>query len=69
MFVYNRNKFLQIKQRLKTQGVLNLTSLELLNYFSPWYVEHMGAIKCASGNRTVEQWANSKLGVQYYIFR
>ncbi|XP_026469416.1 torso-like protein [Ctenocephalides felis] len=69
VFVYSRSKFLQIKQRLKTQGVLNLTSLELLNYFSPWYVEHMGAIKCASGNKTVEQWANSKLGVQYYIFR
>lgn len=28
----------------------------------------MGKIKVASGNRTVESWASSKLRVHYYIF-
>ncbi|KAF5302335.1 hypothetical protein FQA39_LY10374 [Lamprigera yunnana] len=68
VFVYERPVYLQIKDRLRTQGISNLSNSELLNFFSPWYAEHMGKIKVASGNKTVENWALSKLRVHYYIF-
>ncbi|KAK9876700.1 hypothetical protein WA026_014079 [Henosepilachna vigintioctopunctata] len=42
--------------------------MDLRNFFSPWYADHMGTIKVASGNSTVERWAASKLRVNYYIF-
>lgn len=47
---------------------MDLSSLELSNYFSPWYAEHMGTIQSASGNRSVENWASENLRIQYYIF-
>ena len=68
VFVYTPQVYLRIKDRLKTRGVAELSSLELSNYFSPWYAEHMGAIQSASGNRSVEAWATEQLRVQYYIF-
>lgn len=68
VFVYTPQVYLRIKERLKSRGVAELSSLELSNYFSPWYAEHMGAIQSASGNRSVEAWATERLRVQYYIF-
>lgn len=68
MFVYTRQVYERIRERLKSRGVSELSSLELSNYFSPWYAEHMGAIQSASGNRSVEAWAVERLRVQYYIF-
>ncbi|XP_001602735.1 torso-like protein [Nasonia vitripennis] len=68
VFVYTPQVYLRIKERLKTRGVADLSSLELSNYFSPWYAEHMGAIQSASGNRSVESWAVERLRFQYYIF-
>lgn len=68
VFVYSPQVYQRIKERLKTRGVADLSSLELSNYFSPWYAEHMGAIQSASGNRSVETWAVDRLRVQYYIF-
>lgn len=68
VFVYTPQVYLRIKERLKTRGVSELSTLELNNYFSPWYAEHMGAIQSASGNRSVEAWAVERLRVQYYIF-
>lgn len=66
--MYTPQVYLRIKERLKTRGVAELSSLELTNYFSPWYAEHMGTIQSASGNRSVEAWAVERLRVQYYIF-
>lgn len=66
--MYTPQVYLRIKERLKSRGVSDLSSLELSNYFSPWYAEHMGAIQSASGNRSVESWAVERLRVQYYIF-
>lgn len=66
--MYTPQVYLRIKERLKSRGVADLSSLELSNYFSPWYAEHMGAILSASGNRSVESWAMERLRVQYYIF-
>ncbi|XP_076748941.1 membrane-attack complex domain containing protein torso-like [Xylocopa sonorina] len=68
VFVYTPQAYLRIKERLKTRGVADLSHLELGNYFSPWYAEHMGSIQSASGNRTVESWAVEHLRNQYYIF-
>lgn len=68
VFVYTPQVYLRIKERLKIRGVSELSTLELNNYFSPWYAEHMGAIQSASGNRSVEAWAVERLRVRYYIF-
>lgn len=68
VFVYRPEVYLQIKERLKTRGVADLSNLELSNYFSPWYAEHMGRIQSASGNYSVEAWAKKQLEVQYFIF-
>lgn len=68
VFVYTPEVYKRIKDRFKTRGLKNLTSLELSNYFSPWYAEHMGKIQTASGNRSVETWASNRLRIQYYIF-
>lgn len=68
VFVYTPQVYSRIKERLKTHGVAELSALELSNYFSPWYAEHMGSIQSASGNRSVEAWAVQRLRVQYYIF-
>ncbi|XP_043529259.1 torso-like protein isoform X1 [Frieseomelitta varia] len=68
VFVYTQQAYLRIKERLKTRGVADLSNIELSNYFSPWYAEHMGSIQAASGNRTVEAWAVERLRNQYYIF-
>ncbi|CAK9804786.1 Torso-like protein [Anthophora plagiata] len=65
VFVYTPQAYLCIKERLKTRGVADLSNLELSNYFSPWYAEHMGSIQAASGNRTVETWAMERLRNQY----
>ena len=33
-----------------------------------WFSEHLGQIRCASGNSTVEKWAARKLKLSYYLF-
>lgn len=68
VFVYKRSVYASIKERLKSRGVENIAKSELINYFSPWIAQHMGQIRVASGNRTVERWANSILRISYYIF-
>ncbi|KAK5643416.1 hypothetical protein RI129_007261 [Pyrocoelia pectoralis] len=68
VFVYERSVYREIKDRLKTHGISNLSNVELSNFFSPWYAQHMGKIKVASGNKTVESWCVTKLRVHYYIF-
>lgn len=68
VFVYRKPIFRQVKERLKTRGISHLTGAELSNYFSPWYAEHTGRIKVASGNRTIEAWAAARLRTRYYIF-
>ncbi|XP_011645783.1 torso-like protein [Pogonomyrmex barbatus] len=68
VFVYTPQVYSRIKERLKTRGVGELSAVELSNYFSPWYAEHIGSIQSASGNRSVEAWAVQRLRVQYYVF-
>ncbi|XP_072945299.1 torso-like protein isoform X1 [Epargyreus clarus] len=68
VFVFSRNVYSMIKDRLKSKGVADITAKELEGYFSPWQAKHIGQIKVASGNKTVENWAIKRLRVHYYIF-
>ncbi|XP_076273698.1 torso-like protein [Rhynchophorus ferrugineus] len=68
VFVFTKSRYQQIKDRLKNQGIANITETELNQYFSPWYAEHLGLIKVASGNKTVESWASTRLRQSYFLF-
>lgn len=68
VFVFNKTNYRQIKDKLKKQGIAHISNLELSQFFSPWYAEHMGTIKVASGNRSVANWTSYKLRNNYYIF-
>ncbi|KAJ8913333.1 hypothetical protein NQ315_013304 [Exocentrus adspersus] len=68
VFVFNKTNYQRIKDRLKKQGIAQVNHLELGQYFSPWYADHMGSILVASGNKSVARWASSKLRNNYYIF-
>lgn len=39
---------------------------ELMDYFSPLHAIHVGRIVSASGNETVEHWANRKLLTSFF---
>lgn len=66
--MYTSQIYVRIKERLKTKGVSDLSSVELSGYFSPWYAEHIGDIQSASGNSTVQAWAAQNLRIQFYFF-
>ncbi|XP_022903919.1 torso-like protein isoform X2 [Onthophagus taurus] len=68
VFVYQKPIYRRIKDRLKTKGITNMSTAELTNYFGPWYAHHIGKVKVASGNKTVENWAAKNLRVQYYFY-
>lgn len=68
VFVYNPPIYRSIKDRLRTQGVSNLSNVELASLFSPWSAEHIGEIQAASGNATVEEWATENLRIHFYLF-
>jgi torso-like protein len=68
VYVFNKRNYQHLKERLKSRGVSALSKVDLYNYFAPWYAEHMGQIRCASGNSTVEKWAARKLKLSYYLF-
>lgn len=68
VFVFNKRNYQHIKERLKNRGAQSLSKIDLYNYFAPWFAEHLGSIRCASGNSTVEKWASKKLKLSYYLF-
>lgn len=68
VFVFNKRNYAHIKERLKSRGVLSLSKSDLYNFFAPWFAEHLGSVRCASGNSTVEKWAGRKLKLSYYLF-
>lgn len=68
VFVFSRGVYNRIKERVKSRGVSEIPPSEMNNLFSPLIAEHVGAIKVASGNKTVESWATKRLRVHYYIF-
>ncbi|XP_037303646.1 torso-like protein isoform X1 [Manduca sexta] len=68
VFVYSRSVYARIKERVKSKGVSDIPQQDMTSYFSPLFATHVGAIKVASGNKTVENWAMKRLRVHYYIF-
>ena len=58
-----------VKERIKAKGINGLSKLDLYNYFAPWYAEHLGHIRSASANATVERWARRKLQYEYYVVK
>lgn len=68
VYVYAPNTYKVIKERLKSKGLAQISNQELTGYFSPWYAEHVGKIQSASGNATVESWAQHRLRVKFYFF-
>lgn len=37
VFVYSKQNYQHIKDRLKTRGVAALSKIDMYNYFAPWY--------------------------------
>ncbi|KAH8251716.1 hypothetical protein KR038_005357 [Drosophila bunnanda] len=69
VFVYSRKNYRMIKDRIKSKGLNGLSKLDLYNYFAPWFAEHLGQIRSASANATVERWAKRKLQYEYYVVK
>ncbi|TDG51958.1 hypothetical protein AWZ03_001628 [Drosophila navojoa] len=69
VFVYSRKNYKMIKERIKSKGLNGLSKLDLYNYFAPWFAEHLGQIRSASANATVERWARRKLQYEYYVVK
>ncbi|XP_011547805.3 torso-like protein isoform X1 [Plutella xylostella] len=68
VFVFSRAVYSRIKERVKSKGIADIPPAEMTNFFSPFFAEHVGEVKVASGNKTVESWAMKRLRVHYYIF-
>lgn len=66
--MYTPHIYRNIKDRFRTRGISDLSSMELASYFSPWSAEHIGKIQAASGNSTVEEWATEHLRINFYLF-
>lgn len=66
VFVYEPGRYKIIKERLRLKGIEKIPRAELMEYFSPLHARHIGRILSASGNETVELWANRKLQLSFF---
>lgn len=64
VFVFKKRKFKLLRNIYKTKK-----NVDYRKYFSPWYAEHIGVIRKASGSSTIEDWMNKKMMQQFYIMR
>ncbi|XP_017486495.1 PREDICTED: torso-like protein isoform X2 [Rhagoletis zephyria] len=69
VFVYTRKNYQLIRDRIKTKGLNSLSKKELYDFFAPWHAVHLGQIRSASANATVERWARRKLQYEYYVVK
>ncbi|XP_005176071.1 torso-like protein [Musca domestica] len=69
VFVYNRQNYQMIKERIKSKGINSLSKQDLYHFFAPWFAEHLGQIRSASANNTVERWARRKLQYEYLLVK
>ncbi|XP_062126688.1 torso-like protein [Drosophila sulfurigaster albostrigata] len=69
VFVYSRKNYKMLKDRVKSKGLNALSKIDLYNYFAPWFAEHLGQIRSASANATVERWARRKLQFEYFVVK
>lgn len=58
-----------IKEHIKSKGINGLSKQDLYRFFAPWFAEHLGQIRSASANATVERWARRKLQYQYLLVK
>lgn len=47
--MFTRGVYSNIKERVKSQGVANIPPADMGNFFSPFFAEHVGAIKVGLG--------------------
>lgn len=66
VFVYEPERYRHIRERLRQKGIDKIPRTELMEYFSPLHARHIGRILSASGNETVELWANRKLQLSFF---
>ncbi len=64
--MYEPERYKIIRERLRQKGIEKIPRSELMDYFSPLHARHIGRIMSASGNETVELWANTKLKLQFF---
>ncbi|XP_065343832.1 torso-like protein [Cloeon dipterum] len=69
VYVYTPSVYAKIKERLKSQGISELSAFELGGYFSPWHAVQVGKIMSASGNQTVTEWADKNLETSFYLYK
>lgn len=68
VLVYPQSVYEQMKNTFMKAGKSSMRLNEVSSYFSPWYAEHIGRIVVASGNGTLEKWADANLQSRMYIF-
>lgn len=68
VLVYSQGVYEQVKNSFMKAGTSSMRLDEVATYFSPWYAEHIGHIVAASGNGTLEKWADANLRSKMYIF-
>lgn len=68
VLVYSQGVYEQMKNDFMRDDESSLRLNKVSNYFSPWYAEHIGRIVAASGNGTLEKWAEANLRSKMYIF-
>lgn len=64
VFVFKKRKFTLLRNIYKTKK-----NVDPRRYFSPWYAEHIGKIRKASGSSRDEDWMNMKMVQTFYIMR
>ncbi|CAH0746749.1 unnamed protein product [Diatraea saccharalis] len=45
VFVFSRSVYSRIKERVKAKGITDIPVSDMNNYFSPFFAEHVGAVK------------------------
>lgn len=68
VIVYKKSVFYRILDRFKNSKIAEIPTSELSTYFSPWFAEHIGAVKASSGNKVIESWASSSFLIHHYVF-
>ncbi|XP_063622910.1 torso-like protein [Cydia splendana] len=64
VFVFTRSVYSRIKDRVKSKGVTNIPPAEINNFFSPFFAEHIGAVKVFVFSRTAYSMIKERLKVK-----
>ncbi|XP_028043858.1 torso-like protein isoform X3 [Bombyx mandarina] len=61
VFVFSRGVYSRVKDRVKSNGVGDLSVTELNNFFSPFFAEHVGVVKVFVFSRTAYSMIKERL--------